>query len=975
MIDKSYENAMEFAKNFNQFHPQEMSNIYVIKVQNEHGDIVNESFGMNCLTNVGVNNYFISNNTFPKNVYFGNGGVDTSYTVTKSTFNSDIPIMAGRAATNTNTTINYNYPMYYNPPFSDTPGLVTCVCRYLQTSLPQNIPLPGGDTTKGPFITDDFVISEIGIGSWNSSTSVYSLSTHSFLYDIQGRRVQITKKPNEEILIDIYFTMSYDEDVIINAWNNGAYTHIAKMNIFFDTYKMIPTNLWVFKQKYMSSETIPSAGRTRSFESNVLTNRITANNITLYSENATYTKYENRKRGHIDGFCVHSPGMLYASRLKICDENAATYDQQALPVSCEFTTSNEIPDDYFLNDVFGNTLPCTQLKLDNDVVMEYNYFGSTKGFNYPIQCTLDKKFWFNNLFENGFLIHTSNTATSSYSNDMYYKLNNDYQSCYIRYNVNPTKGITSIAKSTSLNYVYATNKYWDCNSWIPITDFSNIPSEAKYCKFWITDNGNGTLVFDREDNGFRFACDEGVPIEEDSCVTYDWIDQLPGNRYVYYSSDNPSSDIMVIGNLVLSFTEHVVYKYSSIVSEDSRIPYLQNITYGNWACFLGNGYSLADRIRYINTEDMTTVPTLNVLTIDGSSDEFVYDAVGDSSSGNYGTSRSYRTDSGNGLWCISDFMSISGRTYANKAHILDLTNTDQIHLKALPMDVEYAACIWDTSNILYATYGSPRIISIYDTVNETTTNTYDLSSYLSGDPKLVFGHKNQIWAIDDHNIVVINTSTNQISQGTHSITLSHIRQNTYPVMCDDAIVIKTGTTSNSSNNCHGYVINPLNPTQMTLLDNIISGFYPYSSSSQHIRVELRRIHNTIALFINIVGTFSSSGTVYKYPVIQIIDLGYYFDTGNVKRYTYSTTTISDIKNKYLYGTQLIINKTGVPLSHFLAHTLSGKTVTPNTTSTSDIYNISNLQWYNTVTNIPAFDGKIPGHENDLTGSSNGGDTP
>ena len=74
-VDKLYERAMTFAKNKTSKEGSSagISNLYVLQKIDKDGNVTGEYYGMNMMTDYGMNQYFLQNATFPTNIYIGNG--------------------------------------------------------------------------------------------------------------------------------------------------------------------------------------------------------------------------------------------------------------------------------------------------------------------------------------------------------------------------------------------------------------------------------------------------------------------------------------------------------------------------------------------------------------------------------------------------------------------------------------------------------------------------------------------------------------------------------------------------------------------------------------------------------------------------------------------------------------------------------------------------------------------------------------
>lgn len=159
-------NLYKFMDNMN-MNTGHVSNVYVARLYSPNGD-VKEYYGMNLLTDLGFNQFFNtdSNINFASDLYVGDG--TGSFDKTSSQLMS--ALFDGAAASTVDSSILYNYPLYYARGDQNDNGRITTVTRYKMFRYNENI----------ENVLSDVVISEYGVGTaWNA------LWTHSYVYDLQ----------------------------------------------------------------------------------------------------------------------------------------------------------------------------------------------------------------------------------------------------------------------------------------------------------------------------------------------------------------------------------------------------------------------------------------------------------------------------------------------------------------------------------------------------------------------------------------------------------------------------------------------------------------------------------------------------------------------------------------------------------------------------------------------------------------------
>ena len=74
MIDEKYERVMSFVKNHNDLmNKSGISNLYVFTSVDSGGNIIEEKYGCNLLTDYGFTRWMTTTDAFPNTIYNGNG--------------------------------------------------------------------------------------------------------------------------------------------------------------------------------------------------------------------------------------------------------------------------------------------------------------------------------------------------------------------------------------------------------------------------------------------------------------------------------------------------------------------------------------------------------------------------------------------------------------------------------------------------------------------------------------------------------------------------------------------------------------------------------------------------------------------------------------------------------------------------------------------------------------------------------------
>ena len=431
-MDHVYQRALEFAKNLNaKKRSMQFSNLYVVQKVDENGNVIDEVYGHNLMTDYGANLFFVSGTDFPTNFYIGNGS-----SVYNISMKAMISPLTTTAATISSSTVDYTYPLYYD----SYTGWITTICRKQICYFDYTV--DGIDT--------NVTISEYGIG-----TDVNNLWTHSWVYDNLGQRTTIVKKQNERLIIHVYFAMTYNESLINDAWDAGKYILITNMYRFIT--KMIPENIFTYKRNNSKLSRGFSNG-TSTFVDNVISKYQTASAFDIYSGS------ENTQ-GYIEGFVNWCSGFNMIER-------------DLLPSNETFTTTQYAQSNYMLeNDAltynFGHSsyLPFTTLQVQH--AYSYNYLTGAYDTEEVFVQSPDK--WY-----------CETPMETTFAQSIFFTSNNTIVTMYVYRNIHNSDPIISVG--TAAESVYATDKYWDCSSWTLITDHNNIPAAVQHAKYWITNS-------------------------------------------------------------------------------------------------------------------------------------------------------------------------------------------------------------------------------------------------------------------------------------------------------------------------------------------------------------------------------------------------------------------------------------------------------------------------------------------------------
>ena len=517
MIDPLYQRAMEFAKNLQHHsdHHVGISNVYVLQTIDRDGNITDEKYGMNLMTDYGMTHYFVNTESFPTNIYIGNGSSAFDHTT-----NALVNPITSTASTLVTTTRDFNYPLY----FDRTTGVITCTCKYMEGYFNYTI----------SDVTNDVDISEYGIG-----TAYNALWTHSWVYNQLGQRDVITKKLNERLYITVYFCMSYTSALINNAWDEGKFIAITSMERFFNRSNatMEENSIKTFKRYDIAS----SRTKTHAM-STFLNNRVT---LTTNMSNITITSDQNDTNEYVDGVASWNSGFEMIERLLM--DSAIPFDTMNYPTG-EFVDQSD-----GFSYSFGKVarFPFTSA----NITASYSY-------NYNDQLYNSPDYFYNNPDK----WYTNTMFGPQFALPIRYTNNNTIQTVYLYINMDTSDPIVSI--NGDILTIYATDTYWDTSSWEQITDRSIVPATLRNKKYWITSSNSVNMDPVRASHAFEFLDRNSNRAPEHSfsdmdyglkpCVSNETNGWYCVGRYIYHPTTNISYDTHVDPNYVFCYGNTLV---------------------------------------------------------------------------------------------------------------------------------------------------------------------------------------------------------------------------------------------------------------------------------------------------------------------------------------------------------------------------------------------------------------------------------
>jgi len=905
--DGSYDRMMEFANNHR---PQgNFGNLYLIKSINKDGNITGEYYGMNVFTDVGMREYFINKSSFPSKLFVGQGTGSITYSSGGERMNEQIPSVTD-ALTNSNTTITYNYPLYYKRNYySDGTGLITAMCRRMISYLDYNI------TGK----TSDFSITEYGIG-----TDINTLWTHSHVYDINGNSTYVTKKPNERLEFTVYLCFSYYDKLITDGYDgvyiddgvmkknntvesaviNPRFTMITTMNLFFN--RMWDSKIYTYKRNNIIYDIGASSRPVSIFTNNEITQTTTATEVTI-------TKGSSDNQGYIDGFIQWHDGYLSLEPQQL---------DTAEDISITNLYSNDPSTPYGFAYKFGNKNNYSFSQIDVKKVYLFNH----KTNDWTNECDFynDKNHWYDETNMGGTL-----------ALPLYYTNNNQQiMTVYVQENLRTDDPIVSV--NPTIVTLYVTDEYWDKSTWVHITNYLNIPQELRTKRYWITDGTNDIKPV-RESDEFHLVIkgttDSGYATFSSFSTTYGCRSICSNYEYGWYMHEN---------TVYVPSESNPNNRYSFTIGVSGDGDETTSLTYGKWLITFNNDSSMDNKFYLTDMSDLSTqpVPVVKEFTNLSTNCRFI--------------SQAYRTQTDTGLICIQ---SLTG----DDCIVLDLRDNGYVEKS---LNAKMSTAIWGSNRIAYIPSSDTSVVRIREYTSSSADVdmgiTFTLPTTLTMSSTIMFGHTNYVWISDGTNAYMLNISNGSIVTCTDKISFATTNRHQLKITAvDDVILIYNHRTGSSVNNARYVVINdPSNILNLSPL-NIENNSSYYGSQ---IEFTLKYIQQTTLVLA--MSRWYSSSSSYSGSHNYVLDFGQYLNDGSIYKWDKDENNYTALIVYGEYVIDLIKNKT--PMLSYLPTKLEGKTYTIGTEN--KLKHISDKQFSITFTNVPTFgtgpsDGVPPGVRN------------
>lgn len=728
--DRSFERVMDFYNN-TKSHEAGCHNIYLLQTVNMDGDVVDEKFAVNLITNVGMDKSFCNEglNQF-RDLYIGSG------TGTPSVADTDLFKLITTSPAVVSDNKHYILPLTYD----SANGIIIGTRNILSCYFDYNI--------SG--ITESVNITEIGYKNYSG------LFTHALVCDRSGNVTYITKNINERLNIKIYVAANVKESLITDTYANGIYisgdpqAFLTKNRNSTDS-----SNNYVTANYFMGYAKSPSAA-----------------NFT--HKDAKYIMYENNGNDKIYQFdiksedivledkhdCIAMTGVNNLTNFGGFESNkyfraygdliVFTEDKMNNPEECSCEcivtnsyTSNSISNSFGTKeyDVWSGTgnLPCTDFIISS--VNMYNHLTQSWDIAEAFDQTADA------YMGNSMIIH-SNIGIKMNGKDTY--------DCRVYTNTRTDVPITSFNNNQIV--MYASDKFWDISTYELISNPNAVPASLQKKRYYITTKdlttqSSTSLYPTRDYIKHKIVTDpiitlnitpnsvfnsRQIPISSD---INGWF--LIGDTLVYpFLTGTPSYILTPILRTSTSYNSNIL-----VFSNDNKI-----LMFGDCDSNSAN-YTEALKLRIYNVSNGTVAPTYNDITMDFGSGVT-----------NFNNVSLYRSFTTNGF-------AVCWHSTSNTSVIIDIRN-DTPTQKILA-NTKFASAMAYTNYCVYKNMDlSKNTFEIYDMTTDMIVDTFDIPDDLAYVVNGVNCWKNNIYI----HVTVAGTSSVFIYQMDEAM-LTHIDTN------------------------------------------------------------------------------------------------------------------------------------------------------------------------------------------------------
>lgn len=688
-----------FCDNYKKKYGKEASlhNLYLLQTTDMNGNITGEAYGINLMTNLGFQNFTNNKSLDLLNckMYIGSGDVEP--TLTDTTLTSAITSV-GSTRVSGMSFANSGGIVQYPSSYDSTTGIYSKKWQVYIGYFDYNI----------TDITEDQNIREVGFGS--SVTNIY---THALVYDINADNTTtpIVKKINERLTITMFWSMAFKPQFIKDLYDKNIFMvtnytpfmyHLMKRSTSSDPEYLLTFAMLKKNDDYIDRDTNGNASQYYMFDGGTTS----MNNIATYQVSPDISAFMQNKRQYLSKLVTlisrYAPTSISYGYGRKCYmfiiNNIKSGFKLSTPEPLEMETAytHKCDKPEFLH--FGSYYNSQGTKPDEDGSgagdRYYNYYGQ---YPYLLPCTqFDMKSCqiYNHLTKDWEDEEFTNNPNFDYDASLYFEVTEWMETpignkdARIYMNTQTEYPITYFEQTGMI--MYATDEYWDKDTWVLIPDTSNVPEALQKKRYYIRLDTNDNLPLE------HYECTKHTIVPKTQTRDMKITDTIA--QYVFLANEEKGffitqSQIIYPGT---SDENDIKYNIKSFndTGTNNRYRYLTN---NGDKLLMGSATSsnfYKDQMRIYTIIDSSTEPTYVDVSL-----EFTTASTGDNAM--------YRTFSTNGFYCSQQISN-------QECVILDLYGDES----GTPTQTKLTN-VQNCTAIAYSDY------CVYQT-DDTTTLTFDI---------------------------------------------------------------------------------------------------------------------------------------------------------------------------------------------------------------------------------------------------------
>ena len=490
------ESVLRFEQNYLKNHPEEKElthNIYHLVAEDRDGNIVDEGFALNALTDTGFYWMYKESSwyySYYDGLYLGDGDFQTI----DPTSNVMVHAISSTGANMTQQTAEHSNTTWIPEMESNRVQWKLCAGWYDYTVW---------DVDK--------TVTEIGITRWGGS--VNELKYHAAVYDSEGNKSSFIKKVNQKLTITVYARSYFPIVKIINTMWDRGYKGLIRTNAMFqhysgDYWNTLTAAYYPYSWQYSGSDYY-SSGSLKSYDCGEIVDHVYSTQQTIGMnlfidqrlQSITDLIISNRKSCNHDNqydvywmfvHKIHTP-----EPIPFRFENYRSSSYKDLSLNWTYCKRCSDPDREIQGQLPFSNMHITSLTM---------YNGQTDDWDIPVPYLEPVPFFENGYRHLRYSIREQNWITFLNKHEWYRVFINEAPEY-------PIKTINECNRT-----MYCTDAYWDSSSWEIIPNTSNISRTQGAKRFFI--------MFE---DSFDYSSDEwvrsyGYHYYTRSIVRYDYDD-------------------------------------------------------------------------------------------------------------------------------------------------------------------------------------------------------------------------------------------------------------------------------------------------------------------------------------------------------------------------------------------------------------------------------------------------------------------